>query len=39
MKARFLMALAGLAIGFNLPLLVQEQTTVDSEVHQRLFDA
>ena len=36
MKARFLIALAGLAIGFVLPVLAQEQSTVDPEVREQI---
>jgi ketosteroid isomerase-like protein len=36
MKARFLIALAGLAIGFVFPVLAQEQSTVDPEVREQI---
>jgi hypothetical protein len=34
---RLLLALAGLAIGFAVPALAQEQNTVDPEVRQQMF--
>jgi hypothetical protein len=36
MKMRLLPALAALAIGFVVPVLAQEQNTVDPEVRVRL---
>jgi ketosteroid isomerase-like protein len=36
MKTRLVVALAGLAIGFALPTLAQEQKTVDPEVRQQI---
>jgi hypothetical protein len=36
MKIRFLLTLAGLAIGFAVPTLAQEQNTVDPEVRQQI---
>jgi uncharacterized protein (TIGR02246 family) len=36
MKIRFLVTLAGLAIGFAVPTLAQEQNTVDPEVRQQI---
>jgi hypothetical protein len=35
-KIRLLLSLAGLAVGFALPALAQEQNTVDPEVRQRI---
>ena len=35
-KMRLLFALAGLAIGFAVPALAQEQNTVDPEVRQQI---
>ena len=35
MKVRLLLTLAGLAIGFAVPALAQEQNTVDPEVRQQ----
>jgi hypothetical protein len=36
MKMRVLLTLAGLAIGFAVPALGQEQNTVDPEVRQQI---
>jgi len=36
MKMTFILTLAGLAIGFALPALAQEQNTVDPEVRQQI---
>jgi hypothetical protein len=36
MKMRVLLTLAGLAIGFAVPALAQEQNTVDPEVRQQI---
>ena len=36
MKTRLLFALVGLAIGFALPVLAQEQNTVDPELRQQI---
>jgi uncharacterized protein (TIGR02246 family) len=36
MKIRLLLSLAGLALGFVLPTLAQEQKAVDSEVRQKI---
>jgi hypothetical protein len=36
MKVRLLLTLAGLAIGFAVPALAQEQNTVDPEVRQQI---
>jgi hypothetical protein len=36
MKMRLLPTLAGLAIGFAVPTLAQEQNTVDPEVRQQI---
>jgi hypothetical protein len=36
MKKRFAVALAGLAIGFAVPVLGKEQNTVDPEVRQQI---
>jgi len=36
MKVRLLLTLAGLAIGFAVPALAQEQNTVDPEVRRRI---
>ena len=36
MKTRLLLAVAGFAIGFVLPVLAQEQNMVDPEVRQQI---
>ena len=36
MKIRLLSALAGLAIGFAVPAVAEEQNTVDPEVRQQI---
>jgi hypothetical protein len=36
MKIRFLLTLAGLAIGFAVPTIAQEQNTVDPQVRQQI---
>jgi hypothetical protein len=36
MKVRLLLTLAGLAIGFAVPALAQEQNTVDPEVRRQI---
>jgi hypothetical protein len=36
MKIRLLLALVGLAIGFAMPAIAQEQNTVDPEVRQQI---